>query len=283
GRFDKAIQELKPDLDANPDWEFGHRLAGLCYLNLKNHALAIASLTRAAQLKSTIFATYQGLGQAYYNIERFDNCIQVLNDGEQFAKQQAEQYNLRFLRGSARYRLDRFLEAVPDLTEAIRLRPAEWTNYSQLGICYYSLNRHEEAIETLMKALSLKPGHNVTVESLGKAYFKKGIAELAAKNYDPALELLGKARDLRPNDGYIPYNIAEAWLFKENYIEAEKSLNRSLELMPRSAEVFQRLGLVYEKQKKWDLSLNAYQRANELNPSESLQKAIERVAELKKR
>ena len=32
GQFDKAIQELKPDLDRNPDWEFGHRLLGLCYL-----------------------------------------------------------------------------------------------------------------------------------------------------------------------------------------------------------------------------------------------------------
>jgi len=35
GRYDKAIQELKPDLDQNPDWEIGHRLVGLCYLNLK--------------------------------------------------------------------------------------------------------------------------------------------------------------------------------------------------------------------------------------------------------
>src|SRR5262245_42094133 len=33
-RYDKAIQELKPDLDQNPDWEFGHRLAGLSYLGL---------------------------------------------------------------------------------------------------------------------------------------------------------------------------------------------------------------------------------------------------------
>src|SRR5262245_3009256 len=29
GQFDRAIQELKPDLDKNPDWEFGHRLVGL--------------------------------------------------------------------------------------------------------------------------------------------------------------------------------------------------------------------------------------------------------------
>ena len=32
GQFDKTIQELKSDLDRNPDWEFGHRLLGLSYL-----------------------------------------------------------------------------------------------------------------------------------------------------------------------------------------------------------------------------------------------------------
>ncbi len=283
GRYDRALQELKPDLDANPDWEFGHRLAGLCYLNLKNHALAIASLTRAMQLKSTAFATYQGLGQAYYNIDRFDNCVQVLGEGEQFAKQAQDQYYLHYLRGSAYYRLEHFQEAAADLTEAIRLRPTEWTNYSQLGVSYYSLGRYDEAVETLLKALALKPGQITTVEYLGKSYFKKGIAELASKNYDAAIDFLRKAQEATPNDGFIHYNMAEAQLFKGDYVEAEKSLTRALELMPRSAEVFQRLGLVYEKQKKWDLSITAYQKADEINPSDSLKEAIARVTELRKR
>ena len=28
GDYNKAIQELKPDLDKSPNWEFGHRLLG---------------------------------------------------------------------------------------------------------------------------------------------------------------------------------------------------------------------------------------------------------------
>ena len=65
GRYDRAILELKPDLDGNPDWEFGQRLAGLSYLALKNNALAVSSLSRAVQLKSTTPSTYLGLAQAY--------------------------------------------------------------------------------------------------------------------------------------------------------------------------------------------------------------------------
>ncbi len=283
GRFDKAIQELKPDLDQNPDWEFGHRLMGLCYLNLKNNALAIASLSRAVQLQSAAFPAYQGLGQAYYNLQRFDNSVQILNQGESLAKEPDERYNLHHLRGSAYYRLEKFREAADDLAAAIRLRTTDWTNYSQLGIAYYNLGRHEDAQQALLKALALRPGHNVTTEYMGKTYFKRGVASLSDRQYTQAIEHFRKARDYTPNDGFVFYNIAEAYLFQQNYTEAEKSLNQALSLMPRSAEVFQRLGLVYEKQKKWDQAMEAYRKAFELNPSPGLQEALNRIAELKKR
>jgi len=283
GRFDKAIQELKPDLDKNPDWEFGHRLVGLCYLNLRNNALAISAFRRAVQLESKSFPTYQGLGQAYYNLQRFDDCLGAMDQGEQFAKESQDQYYLHHLRGSAYYRMERFEDTVRELAAAIRIKASDWRDYSQLGISYYGLTRYREAGDTLLKALALKPRHNVTSEYLSKAYFQQGIAALSDRQYDSAIEHLGKAKDYNPQDGFIHYNLAEAYLFQENFSEAEKALNQALDLMPRSAEVFQRLGLIYEKEKKWDLSINAYQKANELNSSPALEKAIARVTELKKR
>ena len=146
-----------------------------------------------------------------------------------------------------------------------------------------NLKRDDEAIQALLKALAMKPGHSVTAEYLARAYFRKGITALSAKQYDQALDFLRKARDYNPKDGFIYYNMAEADIFQKNYTDAEKSLNQALEIMPRSAEVFQRLGLVYEKQKRWDLALNSYQKAYELNQSPGLKEAIDRVNELKKR
>ncbi len=287
GRYDKTIQELKPDLDQNPDWEFGHRLAGLSYLKLKNNALAISSLSRAVALKSKAFSTYLGLGQAYFNMQRYDSCLDALNQGEQFLaaekEPEKEKYKLVQLRGYAYYQLQKFNEAVNDLQAAIRVSSAEWADYSQLGIALHNLKRDDEAIQALLKALAMKPGHSVTAEYLAKAYFRRGIADLSAKQYEKALDFLRKSRDFNPKDGFVYYNIAEAHIFEKDYAEAEKSLNQALEMMPRSAEVFQRLGLVYEKQKKWDLALSSYQKAYELNQSQGLKEAIDRVNELKKR
>ncbi len=286
GRYDKAIQELKPDLEQNPDWEFGHRLVGLSYLNLKNNALAIASLSHAVQLKSTSFSTYFGLGQAYFNMQKYANCIESLNQGEQFiAKEkepEKERYRFYHLQGSAHYRLEQWPEALNDLTAAIRISGNEWTDYSQLGVAYYHLNRFDEAIQSLQRASALKPGEAINSEFLGKCYFKKGVAALSAKQYDQAIDQLHRARDLTPRDGYVYYNLAEAFLFQKNYSEADKALQQALAILPNSAEVHQRMGLVYEKQKKWDTALSSYQKAYELAPSAALKEVINRVLEEKK-
>ena len=283
GQFDKALQELKPDLDKTPDWEWGHRLAGFCYLGLKNNALAISEFSRAVQLKSKEFPTYQGLAQAYFNSDKLDNCVQALNQGEQFAKEPADLYNLHHLRGAAYYRQQKFDQADDDLSAAVRIKATDWVDFSQLGIAYYNLNRYDDAIQVLQKALTLKPGETITTGFLGRVYFKQGVAALSIKQYNQALDLLRKASTYAPNDGYVFYNTGEAYLFLNNFTEAEKAYNQALSLLPGNIDVLQRLGFVYEKQKKWDLALTAYQKASSLNPSSSLKEAIARVTEMKKR
>jgi len=281
GQFEKAIQELKPDLDASPNWESGHRLLGLCYLALKNNALAVSSFTRAVQLKSTAFSTYRGLGLAYFNMQRYEDAVQALNQGESFASEE-EKYSFYHIRGSAYFRLQNYNEAVNDMTAAIPLKQTDWTDFSELGIAYFNLNRIDEAIQALQKADSMKPGQSVVAENLGKAYFKKGVAALTAKQYGQAVEFLQKAKDYDPKNGYVSYNLGEAYMFQKNYPAAEKAYNQAVEVLPNNAEVYSRLGLACEKLKKYDLALSAYQKANGLSPSPSLKEAINRVTEAKK-
>lgn len=286
GNFNKAIQELKPDLDKAPDWEFGHRLLGLCYLNINNNALAVSSLSRAAQLKSPAFATYYGLGQAYFNMQKYNDCISAMNQAEPLASKEknpeAEKAKLYVIRGTAYYRTSRFSDAVDDLTGALRANQTDWANFSMLGICYFNLNRLDEAIQALEKALSMKPGESATTNVLGKSYFKKGVQALSNKQYPLAVQALLKAKAYDPQDGYIDYNIAEAYLFQKKYFEAEKALNSASLQLPRNSGVFTRMGLVYEKQKKLDLALKSYKKAYELNPTKELKDAIARVGTGKK-
>jgi tetratricopeptide (TPR) repeat protein len=281
GRYDKAIQELKGDLDKNPEWEPGHRLLGLSYLGLKNNALAANSLKRAADLKSPAFSTYYGLGLANCNMQKYDACIAALNQGEPLAGN--EKAKLCKLRGAAYFEQNRYNEAANDLTNAIRGNQSDWTDYYRLGMSYLNLNRLDEGIQTLEKALSMKPGQDNIQDILGKVYLKKGAAALSSKQYGPAIQMLLKAKDYDPKNGFIYYNLGEAYLFEKRYPDAEKAYSQTVELMPRSLEAYMRMGLVYEKQKKWDLALNAYKKAEQISPSKEAKDAIARVNENKKK
>ncbi len=286
GKYEAAIQELKPDLEQNLDWEFGHRLLGLCYLNLNNNALAVSSLSRAAELKSTAFSTYYGLGQAYCNMQKYDNCISALAQAEPLADKEKEpelqKAKVYKLRGSAYYRMGKYNEAIADLTNALRVNSSDWADFSMLGASYFQLNRSDEAIQALEKALSMNPGQNSTTELLGRVHFKKGTDSISSKQYAEAISSLQKAGEFDPQNGYIYYNLAEAFRAQKKYSEAEKALLQAADLMPESPEVYRRMGLVYEMQKKWDPALEAYKKAEKISPSESSKEAIERVENNKK-
>ena len=280
--YNRAIQELKPDLDKSPNWEFGHRLLGLCYLGINNNALAVSSLSRAAELNSTAFSTYYGLGQAYFNMQRYNYAIASMNRAEPLAAKEsnpeAEKAKIYLIRGSAYYRANRYANAIDDLQNAIRTKSSDWTLYSMLGISYFNLNRTDEAIQALEKAISLKPGEEMTKDVLGKAYLKKGVQSLSDKQYAAAVQALTKARSHNPDDGYVNYNLAEAYLFQKQYPAAEKALVAASNQLPNNSGVLTRLGLVYERQNKRDLALKAYQKAYELNPSEELKEAVARFS-----
>lgn len=281
GEYEKAIQELQPDLENNSDWEFGYRLLGLCYLNLNDNALAASSLSRAVDLHSTSFSTYFGLAQAYFNLQKYGDCITALNKGEPIASKdknpEANQSKLYRLRGSSYYRLNKFKETIDDLTRALRLSPATWTDFTILGIAYYNTTRIDEAIESLEKSLALNSNQQAVKGILCNAYLEKGTEALSKKQFQAAVKLFNKAGEYDSQNGYVYYNLAESYLFEKKYSNAEEALKKAMSLMPQNENVIERLGLVYEKMKKWDLALKTYQKARDLKPSKSLDDAIARV------
>ena len=282
GDFNRAIQSLKPDIDKSPDWEFGQRLMGLSYLNINNNALAVTHLSRAAELRSTAFSTYFGLGQAYFNMRRYNDAITALNRADQLAAGEenpsAERARVHIVRGTAHYRTNNFSGAVNDLREAVRSNPSDWTLFLMQGVSYLNLNSVNEAIQALERAIALQPGEAAIRDVLGRAYLRRGTRELSEKRYRDATQTLLMAKTYDSNNGYINYNLAEAYLFEQRYADAEKELTAAADRLPDNAGVFTRLGLVYERQNKHELALGAYRKAYELNPSQELRETVDRVS-----
>ncbi|MBI1746563.1 MAG: tetratricopeptide repeat protein [Acidobacteria bacterium] len=281
GMYEKAIQEIKPEVEAHPnDWEPGHRILGLCYVKTKKYPQAIAALSKAVQLKSPVFSTYMGLAIAYWESNQASRVAGVLTEGERLAKSNDERYELFHWRGSANYRQKQYAAAIKDLTEALRLRQGDVSDYSQLGLAHYYANHYDDAITTLTKALSMKAGDTSLQEALTRSYQKRGAAHLKDKHYARAVEDLSKAISYNSKDGSTYYNLGLSQLFLNQYDQAESSFTRAAELLSGNADPYQQLGYVYEKRKQYDKALDAYKKAYGLNKSPGLKASIARVNQI---
>lgn len=280
GMYDKAIEAIKPDVDAHPnDWEPGHRILGLCYVQTKRYTQAIASLTKAVQLKSNDFSTYWGLAIAYLATNQMGRVTSVLTEGERLAKTSDQRYDLFHARGSAYFQQKHYNEAARDFTEALRLRSNDPNDYSQLGLSYYYTKRFDDAIPPLTKAVSLKPNDTALQDLLGRCYRHRGAAALEAKRYAQALEDLNKALTYNAKDGALYYDIGLAHLLLSHYDEAERALTRSAELLSGRPDPYQQLGFLYEKKKQYGKALEAYKKAYDLKKSPDLKASLERVTQ----
>lgn len=278
GKFEKAAQEIKPDVEANPNWEPGHRILGLSYLGAKDYQRAAASLSRAVELKSTAPSVYLGLAEAYFNLNRYANVVSVLEAGEKYLRSNAEKATLYRLRGSAQYRLRRYNEAIEDLSAALRLSEGGFADYFQLGVAYFFTDRYDQAFAAFEKALQLKPGDKSVSEFMSRLYERRGIAALKNRQYARAAEDLTRAIASNPS-GPLYYNLGVAQLSLNKYDDAEKALLRAAELMPDNFDALYRLGFIYEKRKQYQKAINYYKRAYNLSKDPKIKQSIDRASE----
>jgi tetratricopeptide (TPR) repeat protein len=126
-----------------------------------------------------------------------------------------------FLMSDQKYR-----EAVPYFSAAIRLYPRFSSAYHNRGTSYYAGKRLVEAYADLIKANELDPSRATTHNTLGDIYFDR-------KEYDKALHEFTASIRLDPAN-YVPYNsiglimkiqkkddLAETWFRKSREIKAK--------------------------------------------------------------
>lgn len=92
------------------------------------------------------------------------------------------------LRGRARQRLEKFDDAIADLTQAIKIQPNAESHVMR-GECYSALGRHSDAIADFDKSLALDPKLHVALHHRGRERFKAGEIEKSIADFDRMIEL----------------------------------------------------------------------------------------------
>ncbi len=137
-----------------------------------------------------------------------------LEKSQEVAERNLSNADKLFLQGNKLYAEKKYEEAAAAYEEAIKLSPAQWGYYFNLGLAYKKIQKETEALQAFIKAQELNPESFSANKELGEALARQGDFGQARVYYE-------KAVALSPDDPDANYNLGVCWL---NLSEPEKAL-----------------------------------------------------------
>lgn len=168
--------------------------------------------------------------------------------------------------GLVRHLQNKFAEAIPAFSQALKLQPDRWASRLFLGIDLYRTNEFERALVELQRADKLHP-NNFEVQ------FWLGTTQLALKHYLPGLEILEKLLHEKPDNLEILKLLAESCAAL-----AATLLNHVADVYPNTPAGLEVHAQALEFEGANDAALQVYRELQRRDPSRpGIQDAIERL------
>jgi type IV pilus assembly protein PilF len=150
--------------------------------------------------------------------------------------------------------------ALTELTQAETYDSSNPELYNYLGMAYYNKKKYDLAEKNYLTALSLNPKYADARNNLGVDY-------LDMQRWDDAISQFTKVSDdiFYQNQAAAHINLGLAYMGKGDYPKALSLLRSVVADFPRDPRGRLNLGKVYFALDKYDLAIDEYKRALELN------------------
>jgi Flp pilus assembly protein TadD len=148
-----------------------------------------------------------------------------------------------FVKGNKLYADQKYPEASAAYREAVKLDPANWRYYINLGLACKKMGGTDEALAAFRKALELNPESFSVNKEIGEALARGGKLDEAKPYYE-------KAVSLRPDDPDAHYNLGLCLRSTGQPEAALAQFQRAIELKPDFADPYYELGTLLIGQNK---------------------------------
>lgn len=276
-KYRDALKELQPDVSRNPDWEFGHRLAGLCYFYLKEYDNAIRAFERAAELKSTEPSVYLGLAESYYQTGKLDQALAALEKGKAGYTKKADHYNYDRIRAFVLYKQKKFADAAGAIVSAFEHQAGTSQDWLVLGISYYMTGQDTQARQALSTALQMDRSLTSAQVYLDRLAVREAENALKSKNYAQARDGFQAILQQRPDDNALRFNLALAEIGLKNWAGAEALLRPMEPAYAGSFRYYYFHAYVLENLGKNEEAEKSYRKALQLNNDAQAKEGLQRV------
>jgi len=307
GRYMEAAAELQALLDRSPGDAYAYFLLGHCLLRMQHPDDAEKQFKRAIEIDPTKPEYFQGLALALKTSADWQHAIQTASDGLTRAADPGTRYGLLSLRGYAYGAVNRWAEAARDFEAAQKIRSEPWLSVL-LGKSYFSMGHCDRAMPPLKDALGQIDDDSevlrllaecdinragtetdasrkrvLYVEALGYARRLAGghpadvdaihlvaRAALGAGELDQAERLFRHVLSRQPRQCYAMVNLGRTYIALGRWNDAEAALVKAAACAPRMAVVFETLGDLYMRRGLPEQAVDAYGRAETLEPEPSV-------------
>src|SRR5579875_1626921 len=198
------------------------------------------------------------LAVSYYNSEHYQDAARVLED---LAQRVPGNYQVEELMGLVYSAQGKDREACLHFEKAVRLNPNSAPLRTNLAVSLARLGKNDLAEAEFKKAVETEPGNFSVNHNFGEFYARNG-------NAQAAIPYLRRAQQARPSSYGNGYDLALAYVRTGMWEDARQQI-RALIKIKDAAELHDLMGEVEEKKGNYVAAANEYQRAAQMDPSET--------------
>jgi type IV pilus biogenesis/stability protein PilW len=185
----------------------------------------------------------------------------IVSAGCQTSPQVKEEALSRMRLGDSLLQEGKATQALGELLQAAELDPGNPVIQNMLGIAYLEKGLPQPAAEAFKKALELDPKYVEVRNNLGTAYLRTGRIPEAVAEFTRALE-----SPLYATPHFAYYNRGQAYLALKDYGQARQNFTEAIRLSPRYSLAFHGLGLAWKGSGNLEEALEAFKKAIEYAP-----------------
>jgi Flp pilus assembly protein TadD len=229
---DKAIAAVNQQIALEPNNGAFHGLLGTVLLGKKDYAAAQVPLKKAIELNKKDVDAYVNLGRAQLGAGNVDDALATCNNG---LHDNPNDYRFYMLLGSVYEKKSSLVEAQKAYQKALDVKPDDPMASNNLAYILLQTNSNPDlALHLAQTARRAMPGLPNVADTLGWAFYQKGVYESAINMFQEALTL--SERRKQPDNPTYHYHLGLAYERASKPALAKQHFERVLKIDPNYSD-----------------------------------------------
>ncbi|MEX0655036.1 MAG: tetratricopeptide repeat protein [Phycisphaeraceae bacterium] len=220
---------------------------------------ALAAFGMALEENPRLTEAHMGMGDIYLDRGNYELAEPAY---ERATEVEPDNYEAHYYLGLVRQLRGRVEDAIRTYLRALALNPESMEANRDLAAAYLQLGRAGEAVPYARQAVRLDPESQAAWSNLGAAYS-------LTRRYDRALDAYRHAVELGEREQPVLLGLADAHIQLGNHQQAVNVLQALLRDNPDSGTGHERMGLAQFRMREFETALTHYERASELDESDT--------------